>query len=205
MYPSLQNFVVLRIHDNYDSLKQLKFYANDSSINEVEYKMWQNLINEGFKIVDISDFASEQEINSNRLPDSSLKYEFMQKFIPAFLEATNLKENVQPVKKETKTVYPKTEKSVVIVKAKNKNVSEQKQIIQTDVQDNSQNVVNTDKQENLIISEQQNEQIEIKKKNTFWSKLKTKFQKKDKKKKRFKNLFSRNHKKKKSTQNETEF
>ena len=90
-YPSLKNFVIIRISVNDDALGNLKNAADYTPRDKAEYEMWQNLIKEGFTVVDITNFVTKDEINQNRLPDSSLKYEFMQKFVPALLEKANLK------------------------------------------------------------------------------------------------------------------
>lgn len=109
-YSNLKKFIIFRITIEKDSLQELEDFGKYTQFAKNEYDMWQELKKNGFTIVDLSQCTKvDKTIKRYRLPDSSLDYNFMEKFMPKFFALAQLKPEsikIATVKKVNDEDYP---------------------------------------------------------------------------------------------------
>lgn len=98
-YPTIKHFVILRYVDPYLSLDSLKENGASNKIADEASKMWTELENQGFIIIDVTDL-SDLDLNDGeyKYEDSSPNEEALNAVITPFVEKAKLKYDILTTK-----------------------------------------------------------------------------------------------------------
>ena len=162
-YPTLKNFIILRLPTHWDSMKKLKEYSLNDKIANIEYNMWENLKDEGFIIIDTTELTTiDLNKKENHSKDSSLKPEILDIFMPIFIEKTNIEAPTPKIKKQTAKKIKKRNTKVKIQKEK-----EKKTILEKDNKE-TESIEQTEEKDTKTITEEKTT------KKRFWDRFKRK-------------------------------
>lgn len=92
-YPTIENFVILRIVDPEITISELK--NSDNEDYNHAYDMWKELEDNGYKIIDITDLiADDWRKEENRSSDSGLSEKALDEILPVFIDKAGLNSKV---------------------------------------------------------------------------------------------------------------
>lgn len=127
-YPSLKNFIILRLPAPWETMKKLEEYSYYNKIANAEYNMWENLKDEGFIVIDVTELTTtDLNKQENHSKDSSLTPEAIDTFLPAVVAKTNIEAKKQEIKKEPTTIK-KQKKVKYTTKQKKKKIQTESKV-----------------------------------------------------------------------------